>query len=285
MSLTINDIIDSINEDGTGDALLDRYLKSRGVNPLYLTKDRKIAYAKSDDYKKWKMDHMSEEVQLTEDGLLDRYLSSRGINSRYATKITKISHSKSDMFKKWKRDHMFENDASIKVKKNLNDFVKSKKEPNQNTAMIPEARHYVKLVRVVSEDTFQDPQAATQTVSDGANSPNDLSEKRRQLSKSARIIKSIYKKQRVAEEMFDGEKEDKSVQTYGKKPKFEKADKDSEKGEKKPTAAAVLSGGTTLTGEKRDDVEIDPMMRNRPGQPDVTKKDEKDKDKKKEEKK
>jgi hypothetical protein len=39
-----------------------------------------------------------------------------------------------------------------------------------------------------------------------------------------------------------------------------------------------MSGGTTLTGEKRDTVEIDPMMRNRPGQPDVTKKDDKKKD-------
>jgi hypothetical protein len=84
--------------------------------------------------------------------------------------------------------------------------------------------------------------------------------------------------------MFDHEKEDKSVATYGKKPKFEKAEKD-EGGEKKPQAAAVMTGGTTLTGSKRDTIEIDPMMRNRPGQPDVTKKDDKkdgkDKDKKK----
>ena len=110
-----------------------------------------------------------------------------------------------------------------------------------------------------------------------------VSEKRRQMSKSARIIKALYKKKgMVKEDLYDHEKEDKSVATYGKKPKFEKAEKD-EGGEKKPEAAAVLSGGTTLTGEKRDDIEIDPMMRNRPGQPDVTKKD--DKDKKKEEKK
>jgi hypothetical protein len=37
-------------------------------------------------------------------------------------------------------------------------------------------------------------------------------------------------------------------------------------GENKPEAAAIMSGGTTLTGGKRDDVEIDPMMRNKPGQ-------------------
>ena len=111
-----------------------------------------------------------------------------------------------------------------------------------------------------------------------------VSEKKKQMSKSARMIKALYKNKRmVKEDMYDHEKEDKSVVTYGKKPKHEKADEKDSQGEKKPQAAAVLTGGTTLTGEKRDDVEIDPMMRNRPGQPDVTKKD--DKDKKKEDKK
>ena len=93
--------------------------------------------------------------------------------------------------------------------------------------------------------------------------------------------------QGVTEELYDTEKEDKSIATYGKKPNLEKADKDDSKGEKKPQAAAVLSGGKTLTGTDRDTIELDPMMRNRPNQPDVTKKDDKDKNKdgKKEEKK
>jgi hypothetical protein len=115
-----------------------------------------------------------------------------------------------------------------------------------------------------------------------------VSEKKRQMSKSARMIKALYKKKgMVKEDLYDHEKEDKSVATYGKKPKHEKADEKDSQGEKKPQAAAVLTGGTTLTGAKRDDIEIDPMMRNRPGQPDVTKKDDKDKKKdgKKEEKK
>jgi hypothetical protein len=90
---------------------------------------------------------------------------------------------------------------------------------------------------------------------------------------------------KLKEDMFDHEKEDKSVASYGKKPKFEKADKDDSKGEKKPEAAAVMSGGTTLTGVKRDTIEIDPMMRARPGQPDPTKKKEGEKDDKKEDKK
>lgn len=85
----------------------------------------------------------------------------------------------------------------------------------------------------------------------------------------------------MKEDLYDHEKADKSVATYGKKPKFDAADKKDSQGENKPKAAAVLSGGTTLTGQSRDTIEIDPMMRVRPGQPDPTK--DKDKDKKKEE--
>jgi hypothetical protein len=141
-------------------------------------------------------------------------------------------------------------------------------------------------MKPTSEDVG-DPLAATQSPADGANGGKEISERKRQMSKSARMIKALYKKKgMVKEDLYDHEKEDKSVATYGKKPKFDKAEKD-EGGEKKPEAAAVLTGGTTLTGEKRDDIEIDPLMRNRPGQPDVTKKDDKDKKKdgKKEEKK
>ena len=78
--------------------------------------------------------------------------------------------------------------------------------------------------------------------------------------------------------MYDHEKEDKSVATYGKKPKMDTADKKDSMGENKPKAAAVVSGGTTLTGQDRDTIEIDPQMRVRPGQPDPTKKDDKKKD-------
>ena len=135
---------------------------------------------------------------------------------------------------------------------------------------------------VMKEDTM-DPQAAIAKVPD---SDPSIVERKSGMSKSARMIKALYKKKGVVkEDMFDHEKEDKSVATYGKKPKFDKADKDDSIGENKPSAAAVMTGGTTLTGEKRDEIEIDPMMRNRPGQPDITKKDEKKKDDKKDGKK
>ena len=121
-------------------------------------------------------------------------------------------------------------------------------------------------MKPTSEDVYQDTQAATQTCFDGANNTDDTTmNKKREMSKSARMIKSLYKHHKVVkEDMYDHEKEDKSVQTYGKKPKIQKPDEENNKGEDKP--AALMSGGTTLTGEKRDDVEIDPMMKNRPGQ-------------------
>jgi hypothetical protein len=128
-----------------------------------------------------------------------------------------------------------------------------------------------------SEAVFQDPQAATQSPSDGANNPNEVSEKKRQLSKSARMIKSLYKNRKMTEATdgqsgggisIDSEKIDKGETTYGKKPKIALTDKDANAGENKPDALAVMSGGRTLTGQERDSVEIDPEMKKRPGQPD-----------------
>jgi hypothetical protein len=116
----------------------------------------------------------------------------------------------------------------------------------------------------MKKENYQDPQAASSMPGDCANSPDDVAPKDKnkkliQMSKSARIIKSIYKKKGVKEETYDHEKEDKSVATYGKKPKMQNVSADLEE----PKAAAVLTGGTTLTGAKRDTIEIDPMMKMR----------------------
>ena len=113
-------------------------------------------------------------------------------------------------------------------------------------------------------ENYQDPQAATSMPGDCANSPDDVMPKDKnkkliQMSKSARIIKNLYKKKGMKEETYDHEKEDKSVATYGKKPKMQQVSTDLEE----PKSAAVLTGGTTLTGEKRDTIEIDPMMKMR----------------------
>ncbi len=120
-------------------------------------------------------------------------------------------------------------------------------------------------MKPTSENTL-DPLAATEAPCDCANTSDDTTPKQKAMSKSARIIKSLYKRKGVVkEDMYDHEKEDKSVQSYGKKPKVMEPDEKKNLGEKKPDARVVMSGGTTLTGEKRDTVEIDPLMKNRPG--------------------
>ena len=133
-----------------------------------------------------------------------------------------------------------------------------------------------------NEDVFADSQAATQSNFDGANSPDNtepqVSSRKKEMSKSARIIKSIYKRKGVTEELYDGEKEDKSVATYGKKPKMQKGVEGQDQqslGDTTPQAAAVLKGGKTLTGQTRDTLEIDPMMR-RPLRPDQKQADKKE---------
>jgi hypothetical protein len=70
------------------------------------------------------------------------------------------------------------------------------------------------------------------------------SEQRKKNLKSARIIKSIYKKKGKNESMYDWEKTD--------------------KGGKTPTAKITLQGGTTMTGKPRDTVEIEPVLKTRP---------------------
>ena len=88
----------------------------------------------------------------------------------------------------------------------------------------------------------------------------------------AQKIKAMYKK-KVVEDTYDSEKDDKYGQnpTFGKKPVMKSIDNKSDRnvGGVKTKAAAVLTGGTTLTGQKRDTVQIDPQLNNpRPGQTD-----------------
>jgi hypothetical protein len=94
--------------------------------------------------------------------------------------------------------------------------------------------------------------------------PDGSSSRVAETSKSARVIKGIYKLRR--EELYDHEKDKKEPATYGKAPKVSVGKKQT--GDDKTDAAAVLSGGTTLTGQNRDNVMIDPVLNKpKPGTP------------------
>jgi len=295
---------------------LDTYLKSKGINPKFISRDTKISHAKSSTYLKWKRDHKFEEVDhLDEDAMLDRYLKSRGINPKYVTKNQLIAHSKSGQFVKWKQDHMVESMSTQptpyemrhqalrkaaqsnrvvkksdvktdKLRKEENELDESALEKFRKDSAEREKKHdeiekkrqsdtakgkehmssaIDRLEKHLNKENTLDPLAATENPVDGASCTDDALDKKRQMSKSARMIKSLYKKHNMKEDTYDWEKDDKNQTSPGKKnPKMFKADPKANYGDAKPDARAVLSGGTTLTGEPRDTIEIDPLMKNRP---------------------
>jgi hypothetical protein len=115
----------------------------------------------------------------------------------------------------------------------------------------------------LSKEDVGDPQAAIKGV--GIPVPS-------QQESRASKLKSIVKK-KMAEDTYDSEKDDKygANPTFGKKPVMKTVDDKNTKNIDgvKTKAAAVLTGGTTLTGQKRDTVQIDPQLNNpRPGQSD-----------------
>ena len=123
------------------------------------------------------------------------------------------------------------------------------------------------------EDNFGDPKAASEAPFDMGNTPNQVAPKK--MSKAASMVKEIYAKHKLKEDMYDWEKDQKDAKPMGKKPSMQKVDGSNELGDKNPKARMVLKGGTTLTGEKRDTVEIDPMLKNRTAMPDYKDMDKK----------
>ena len=115
----------------------------------------------------------------------------------------------------------------------------------------------------VNEDKYQDAQAATQTTGMEVENSNSNLDRKREMSKSARLIKSLYKHHKMAEDMYDHEKEDKSVKGF-KKPKIDKNDGTGESFEDDKTEAKItISGGKTETNKPRDTIEVDPVLKKR----------------------
>lgn len=222
--------------------------------------------------------NIPEETEINENDLLNKYLKSQGYNPKVSNRNFKISRSKMGAFKKWMQDRVrggrlpeeyIEEGNSL-----LNAYLRSK-------GLNPEHITTVQKIAYTKNKQFQ--KWLRDHISGGKINLTSAKYREGGLpeehNRLVDIIKSVHR-EKVMEDLYDHEKEDKSVATYGKKPKHDKTSKDDNLGENKPTAAAVLSGGTTLTGQKRDTIEIDPMMRLRPGQPDPTK-DKKKEDKKK----
>lgn len=353
------------------DALLDKFLNSRGINPKFVSKDTKDAHSKTGEFLKWKQDHLGIKVEgmtttpsptemrkkalqksekshkevhsdgdlIKSEGVIKnvkRWVLSKDAPSRAGIEIGKMlkareggdKESANKHFNRYKKFNKLTSESVDKkdtitldiplmirvleyaredakddmalhkvVEKLIDirnkgilsmddyDFIVSIKEDvdlgfeyelvetedkslKKTLAKLKYAKDSEALRKkqlAIGENIYQDPHAATQTVFDGANNTDDCScERKRQLSKSARMIKALYKSKGMKEELNDWEKEDKSVASPGKKPKIQTMDKKMGLGEK-PKAAAVMTGGKTMTGVQRDDIEIDPVMKNRPG--------------------
>jgi hypothetical protein len=105
------------------------------------------------------------------------------------------------------------------------------------------------------EDAYQDSQAATQMPFDGGNDPSETPVS----SKTAKVMAMVKKHKMVKEDLYDHEKDDKPAQTT-KKPKVVQQQQDGY-GRSTNDAAIVMTGGKTMTGETRDTIEIDPMLK------------------------
>jgi hypothetical protein len=74
--------------------------------------------------------------------------------------------------------------------------------------------------------------------------------RKKEMTKSARMIKSIYKKKNVKETIYDWEKTEKGGKVVDE-----------------PTAKVIMKGGTTMTGKPRDTIEIEPALRTKLNRP------------------
>jgi hypothetical protein len=118
----------------------------------------------------------------------------------------------------------------------------------------------------LEQEDVGDPKAAEQSPADGANGGEEIAAPRKSMKK---IVKEFYTTARqVQEDLYDWEKDDKAAKPYGKKPSVKKYDGVENIGDNKPNARLILKGGKTLTGEPRDTIELDPMMKNRSKMPD-----------------
>ena len=277
----VQEDIEQIDEDD----LLNQYLKTKGLNPKTASKISKIAASKTGDFEQWKRNHvrggrlpMAPHVEQT------TYLNSPSLKRQ---KVLDRAFSKSkpiriagpdlhrNVHKGQQNEEVDKKDTItmdipllIRVLELAREDVKTDAElhrvveklidiRNKGTLTMDDYDFVAKLKESLQlEDTYQDSYAATQTVGpENYNQSTDDTENKPS-SNRVKMIKKIYKENRhVNEDLYDHEKEDKSVETPRKKAKVEML----------PNATAVLTGGKTETGKPRDDIELDPVMKMRPG--------------------
>lgn len=231
--------------------LLDRYLKSRGISPENLTPIQKISYSKSSSFLNWvKLNGARQDVFREElDQEINEVLSKDASAGDWIHDFIHSDNPKFDGKSKEKRKEMAL--AAYYAKKR-----------NEEVEEIPELQLSELTTNLLAR--YKKASGADASKADKAGNFERGNKRFRGIIKATiKQFDNDLKKHKkpVSEELYDSEKEDKSVATYGKKPKFKTVDPKENYGENKIQAAAVLTGGKTLTGATRDTIEIDPIMR------------------------
>lgn len=191
------------------------------------------------------LDEYSKEV-------VDRFIRSMGYDPAHIDRDKRMAFTKTIRFQQFAQRMGNMAKEELEVNEQMNDSPTMKNRPY--TKGLAQSRAHTKDMALKRSVHVNKPQKPVKTESCGCK------------HSAAEVVKSLYKKKKLQkEELYDHEKDNKEGVTYGKKPNY-KQPKEDVVGDKKSQAAAVLKGGTTLTGQDRDTVEIDPILKkNKPG--------------------
>lgn len=194
-----------------------------------------------------KLDEYSKEV-------VDRFIRSMGYDPKHIDRDKRMAFTKTIRFQQFAQRMGSMAKEELEVNEQMFDSPTMKNRPY--TKGLAQSRAHTKDMALKRSVHVNKPQKPVKTESCGCK------------HSAADVVKTLMKKKTLQkEELYDHEKDNKEGVTYGKKPSY-KQPKEDVVGDKKSQAAAVLKGGTTLTGQPRDTVEIDPILKkNKPGSP------------------
>jgi len=135
--------------------------------------------------------------------LLSKFYKSKGYNINYVNKNERVSQSKTGEFEKWKRDHgIYEEDdvnedlttkyngkhtgpPEIRSTVSKSPTLRRKRQLDAAGSFyaVPAPAGSMKKLRPQTEDNINDPQSATQSPFDGANTTNDVAPKKSKAAK------------------------------------------------------------------------------------------------------
>jgi len=242
---------------------LEQYLMSRGINPKFVSTQTKISHAKSSAFIKWKNDHMHENhIAISMGKMLDDE------GSMVLNQIEELERGCAMIREYIGKDY----------EKQLPAWVQSK--VTLATDYMSTVGNYLssKNEEVVSEvssellDRYKEKakKSADELTAKGQHKKSTdrwmgvMKATGKQIDKTTDNIRKTLSKEEVVSETKKDDGYTKSARMikaiYGKLPKTKTSDTKNNVGDK-AQAAAVLTGGKTLTGQTRDTLEIDPIMR------------------------